>query len=324
MRRIFFSGAVLLTAMMIPLSVMAGNQQMAENVASVLQDSGLVDDCEIGLKYQDGTVWLTGSVEDVLTKQRIEKMVADTEGVHQVINHLDVTAKSDPQVRQVARFERQMPVGERVVDSRIISDELISVTDAQGRPVSDACLNGVTLESSVDQNMEPAVSSASPSDPKVVKSSMPNVRPMNVSMASQNSVSVVPAGNSPKSLTPVAYGTQTVTDSGVYSAGGCPLPMNAQAYNMPTNGGAAMRYNQPNLPRYAWPTTAAYSNTAAIQYPKRYTHKAFPFIGPFYPYPQVPDGWRKITVEWHDGYWHVDYDDGSTKGPFSGLFRMKP
>ncbi|MGI9517173.1 MAG: hypothetical protein ACR2NP_09015 [Pirellulaceae bacterium] len=28
---------------------------------------------------------------------------------------------------------------------------------------------------------------------------------------------------------------------------------------------------------------------------------------PFYPYPQVPLGWRKATLEWDDGWWYLDF-----------------
>ena len=79
---------------------------------------------------------------------------------------------------------------------------------------------------------------------------------------------------------------------------------------------------QPNLPNYAWPTTADYPNYAQVSYPKQYASGAFPYIGPFYPYPQVPLGWRKVTMEWHDGYWWLDFNDGSASGPFSPLFRQ--
>ena len=26
-----------------------------------------------------------------------------------------------------------------------------------------------------------------------------------------------------------------------------------------------------------------------------------------YPYPQVPLGWRKVTLEWDDGWWPLDF-----------------
>jgi hypothetical protein len=86
-------------------------------------------------------------------------------------------------------------------------------------------------------------------------------------------------------------------------------------------GVAPARYDQPNMPNYAWPSYAAYPNYAALTYPKQYSPTAWPYIGPFYPYPQVPLGWRKVSLEWHDGWWALDFDDGTAKGPFSGLYR---
>jgi osmotically-inducible protein OsmY len=67
-------------------------------------------------------------------------------------------------------------------------------------------------------------------------------------------------------------------------------------------------YNQPYMPNYAWPTYAPYDNSAAISYPTQYDASAFPYIGPYYPYPQVPLGWRKSTLEWDDGYWSLKFD----------------
>ncbi len=74
-------------------------------------------------------------------------------------------------------------------------------------------------------------------------------------------------------------------------------------------GPAPAIYDHPNLPPYAWPTYAAYPNYAALTYPKQYSPTAWPFIGPFYPYPQVPLGWRKVTLEWDDGWWFLDFSD---------------
>jgi hypothetical protein len=89
-----------------------------------------------------------------------------------------------------------------------------------------------------------------------------------------------------------------------YAQGGGPAP----AY-MPGVGGNVQpaRYDQPNLPPRAWPTYAAYPNYGAVTYPKQYSPTAWPYIGPFYPYPQVPLGWRKVTLEWDDGWWMLDF-----------------
>ena len=58
-----------------------------------------------------------------------------------------------------------------------------------------------------------------------------------------------------------------------------------------------------------WPSYAAYPNYAAVTYPKQYSPTAWPYIGPFYPYPQVPLGWRKVNLQWDDGWWWLDFKD---------------
>lgn len=67
------------------------------------------------------------------------------------------------------------------------------------------------------------------------------------------------------------------------------------------------RYDHPNLPGYAWPSYAASPNYAAVTYPRQYSAAAWPYIGPFHPYPQVPLGWRKVSLEWDDGWWMLDF-----------------
>lgn len=88
-------------------------------------------------------------------------------------------------------------------------------------------------------------------------------------------------------------------------------PGGPQPAYVPGAGGQTARasYDQPHLPGYAWPSYAAHPNYAALTYPKQYSPTAWPFIGPFYPYPQVPLGWRKVTLEWDDGWWMLDFKD---------------
>ncbi|MGI6402580.1 MAG: BON domain-containing protein [Thermoguttaceae bacterium] len=130
--------------------------------------------------------------------------------------------------------------------------------------------------------------------------------------------------------TPMAPPAATTT---IY--GNAPLgsPINATApsgYRSPSDYFApqgaqtpASVNGQPNLPDYAWPSYAEYPNYSQVTYPKNYEADAFPYIGPFYPYPQAPLGWRKVTMQWHDGYWWLDFNDGSKNGPFSPLFRSQ-
>jgi hypothetical protein len=68
-------------------------------------------------------------------------------------------------------------------------------------------------------------------------------------------------------------------------------------------GMGAMDTNSPPLPPYAWPTYAPYGNISRVGYPTAYPYNAFPFIGPYYPFPKVPLGWRTVQLKWEDGFW---------------------
>ncbi len=77
---------------------------------------------------------------------------------------------------------------------------------------------------------------------------------------------------------------------------------------VPLNGGVMMGPLDPagpKLPPYAWPTYAPYNNYSRVAYPSAYPYNAFPYIGPFYPFPKVPLGWRKVVLEWDDGHWFL-------------------
>jgi osmotically-inducible protein OsmY len=102
----------------------------------------------------------------------------------------------------------------------------------------------------------------------------------------------------------VSGGAPCYGDPGMVGGGNMPVPM--QAGGVPYGAGAP-RYDQPYMPNYAWPSYAAYPNYAAVTYPKQYSPSAWPYIGPFYPYPQVPLGWRKVALEWDDGLWYLDF-----------------
>ena len=85
---------------------------------------------------------------------------------------------------------------------------------------------------------------------------------------------------------------------------GSPVP---EQMGAPGGGIAPARFDHPQMPGYAWPSYAPHPNYGAVTYPKQYSASAWPYIGPFYPYPQVPLGWRKVTLEWDDGWWQLDF-----------------
>lgn len=88
------------------------------------------------------------------------------------------------------------------------------------------------------------------------------------------------------------------SSGGGASYGGDPTPIGA-----PPTGGL-YDAGPPKMPPYAWPTYAPHNNYSRVAYPQTYPASAFPFIGPFYPFPKVPPGYRSIKLEWEDGAWY--------------------
>jgi hypothetical protein len=175
---------------------------------------------------------------------------------------------------------------------------------------------------------QPQIQVSSAAQPQIqAKSSLPTAVPQAVATRPMQPIPVAmlqapaPAAGIVPGSTPAAGAAPSGAMPGVSGAVpgmGGPIPQYAAPAVM---GAPATRYDQPYMPNNAWPGYAAYPNYAALTYPKQYSPTAWPYIGPFYPYPQVPLGWRKVTMEWRDGWWYLDFDDGSHKGPLSGAFR---
>lgn len=303
MRRVFSFSAILLAVALAPMTVLGNNQEMAEEIAGVLEDANLIEGCDIGLKYENETVWLTGVVDSSEKISAIQAKIEEMNGVANVVNQLEVekTAVEDSSVKQVAIFQNQVmscPGQLDIEGGQIISDEVVSV---DGVPVNAEQIDdGANLPSVLNVD-----------DTQMTSTSVNAGKPRPIQ------------ANYGLTVKPVAYGTTSVVQP-TPATTAAPAPMASQAYAMPVNGGSNMRYDEPYMPQKAWPSYASYPNTAAVQYPKRHCASCWPYIGPYYPYPQVPDGWRKVTLEWSDGYWQLDFNDGTKKGPFNGLFRQKP
>ncbi len=116
-----------------------------------------------------------------------------------------------------------------------------------------------------------------------------------------------PIGLAPIAPTPLG---PTGTPLNLQSPVSPPLPLGAptplvEPVPLGTPGQAAPDFQAPNMPPYAWPTHAPYGNLSRVAYPQAYPYNAFPYIGPYYPFPKVPLGWRKVTLEWDDGHWYL-------------------
>ncbi len=295
MRRILrgLAAAALMTAL--PALASAGNQETAEWIANRLRESGQLSDYRIGVKCQEGTVWLRGQVTDRQQMTAALKLAARTPGVSRVINQLSVPASqanapvsNEQAVSQTMYREEQAqepaPAKQSPVARGDLAKRLTAImargaspeTPAKAQRLSNSFTKAPARTVSVEEwQEEEAPQPMAPSQ---------RVRPMNPQRVAMQS----------SAPCPTAYN-------------GGPMPMHTAAAN--GGGVAPARYDQPCMPNYAWPSYAAYPNYAAVTYPKQYSPTAWPYIGPFYPYPQVPLGWRKVTLEWDDGWWFLDFKD---------------
>jgi hypothetical protein len=236
MRRTLFTWAILAVAALAPAIALGDDNEdkaIAEQIAAVLRDSGRLKNYSVGVKYRNGTVWLSGRVTSEKQLRSALDVVSNLEGVEQIVNNMSVSGGNAGLKQPKAAAARRTSY-------------------------------------SADMDVE------------------------------------APTASAPQA--PAADGT--ATPAGFHRLGAKhhvnrPMAMYAGAAGPPPQAGL----DQPHLPGYAWPSYAASPNYAALTYPKQYSASAFPFIGPFYPYPQVPLGWRKVSLEWDDGWWFLDFHD---------------
>ena len=272
----------------------ASDQQIAQSIADALSGSGRLEGYSIAVKYKRGTARLEGYVRNPEQMSAALDVVNQMPEVSNVVNELSI--QHDPAVTRAAAG--QEPVADRG-----------AAIDATFQPAEE--------EQSIYEryDYEPVVEAQpvaypQPRGRQVARRSRPvyQQQPQN-----QGELLAPPSG----APVPSSYHYQTaaaplpveaVSAQPIPGGGyqGAPLP----AYVPGAGGGIAPAvYDQPTLPNYAWPSYAAYPNYAAVSYPRQYSPSAWPYIGPFYPYPQVPLGWRKVTLEWDDGWWYLDFSD---------------
>lgn len=270
-----------------PAAAPAGpnNQVVAENIAKAIKQSGLRGH-NLDLKFKDGIAVLDGQVAQPQHVAQLTQIVSRVPGVRQVDNRL-----SAPGMRP-AKTGNQA-VAENIAGA--LAQSGLSSSDIEVR-----YNNGVaTLRGVVGH---PQAADAA----EQIASQVPGVQSVN------NQIQVAGPGASPGApIQQVSF----QQDAGMPPMGpGMPMgPAMAGGPMHPGRGPSHMAYDQPNLPAYSWPSYASYPNYAALQYPTQYSASAWPYIGPFYPYPQVPLGWRKVQLEWDDGYWNLNFNSRTDK-----------
>ncbi len=276
MRRFVLAAALVATA--VPSSAIAqssNDQMVADQIANNLKTAQQLSGYEISVKYREGTARLEGWVRDQQQMDEALAVVGRTPQVERVINRLEVQTVPAP-VRPVAHNDRGQ-----------LQPQPQPQMQAPA-PMPPQTFPNRSVQGQQGWNQQAPQMAGRPTNLQPVRhAAMPNTM--------RQPVPGGPAMGGPMPGGPMPGGPMP----------GGPVPEYA-----PAGGGPApAMYDQPYMPNYAWPSYAAYPNYAALTYPKQYSPTAWPYIGPFYPYPQVPLGWRKVTLEWDDGWWFLDFND---------------
>jgi hypothetical protein len=283
MRRFMLGIAFAITSLM-PAIGLADDQQIADFIKSRLQahqQQGRLRGFNVDMTVERGVVWFKGHVSN----NEQESLILQTA---QQAGHLGVV---------------------KVVDDIEIAGTMPNMArNPQAAPMAEA--NHLQAASYQQPSQQFQVTQPSPATQQPM--------PMMQQPAGQRESGMVPgrpAGygrtqdqviETPGAM-PMPFAETTmrapVMDSGI----GC--PPTAYGGPMPMGGNAGQGYESPNMPGYAWPAYAAHPNYGQVAYPRQYSPSAWPYIGPFYPYPQVPLGWRKVSLQWDDGWWWLDFHD---------------
>jgi osmotically-inducible protein OsmY len=299
-------------------------QQITQQIAQAVQGSG-VRGHDIDLRYRGGVATLLGKAQSPQDVARLTQVISRVPGVRQVNNQLQAPGMDSPiqQASATTSGSTNQKVAEQIAQALAANQ-----------------LSGLDIE--VRYNGGLATLSGPVPHPQVVMiahqvaASVPGV----LQVDNRLTVPGMQAGMPGPGAGPQGYPGQPPGYPGAGPQGANVMPVNYQAPHPgmmaagamggmagamgmgPGMGGMGpgagphahgggnpshLAYDLPNLPNHAWPTYAAYPNYAQVSYPKEYSASAWPYIGPFYPYPQVPMGWRQVQLEWDDGAWNLNF-----------------
>ena len=269
-----------------PQSAGPNDQQVANNVAMAVQQSGLRGH-DLNLKVQGGTAILSGRAASAQDVAALTQIVSRVPGIRQVQNNVSAPGMRAPAPPKTPNQQVAEQIANALAANR---------------------LSGLDIE--VRYNNGTATLSGAVPHPQVkeiahhVTASVPGVQ----QVANNLIAPAAPTGPQGPPIGPNGAPVQQVNFQ-QQGAPGAPPMMAAPAMAAAAAAGGAshLAYDLPHLPAYAWPSYASYPNAAQISYPQEYSASAWPYIGPFYPYPQVPLGWRQVQMEWDDGQWNLNF-----------------
>jgi osmotically-inducible protein OsmY len=327
----------------------ARNQAKADEVASALR-SGSVQGSEIEIEVKDGVAILSGKVHEASQRANAQQLAASVPGIREVENNLRyvpaggqieraaATRPADPRQgrvtqaggaepgessRPIQRVSAEVPAGQ---DNTAMANQVAS-------SLSQVGLVGYDIEIRVNNGVATLAGEVATVGQRQAAGA-----------AAQQTPGIRSVNNQLKVSGPI---TQTAFNGEAMGYPGSPQMMQMQGQGMPPQlmgpgmppqmmqtgymqpgmqpgmdpgmmnpsamGYAPTSFNNPHLPSHAWPSYAQYPNSAAVSYPTQYSASAWPYIGPFYPYPQVPMGWREVSLEWDDGQWNLNFNKEKDK-----------
>ena len=339
MRRLLL-GLVVAIATLVPNIAMADDQEIARHIMSKLQteqQQGALKGFHIDMRVDQGTVWYKGFVSNQEQKDLILRTAQQAQnlGVVQVVDDITIREAEETDAQQTAYYQdaafeapaaeapaAEAPAAEAPAAEAPAAEAPAAEVAAEPtqqpmpQPIAQQPMQQPIAQQPMQQPMpQPMAQQPMPQPIAQQPMAQPMPQPMPQPIAQQPIAQVQgiqPQMNIP---TPNQMPMAANASAPMYAAPmyGEPMMMGHDGHNTPMamNQGAQMPVggDAAALPPYAWPSYAANSNYAAVNYPGQYSASSWPYIGPFYPYPQVPLGWRKVTLEWDDGWWWLDFNN---------------
>lgn len=334
MRRSVIGWLVMTLATLMPAMAVAGDQEIANHIVQKLKlekEQGKLKGFGIDMHVDQGTVWFQGHVATPEQKQLVMKTAQEAKqfGLVQIVDDINIKADSTAatvEAKPVSTGGSFAPSAVAVADHKGQFEPKLAQTK-QIRQVSNTTPVAPALGSSrrsapsetqvlkatpvASNSPKPAVSS----DKQQIEALQRQVEMLQKQMQTRSVQTVsapMPVGPGPVAVRPIGTSVPLAMAPAAQPAayqGGMPGGMQMPAHLPASASNMGAQHDNPQLPGYAWPAYAAHPNYAGVTYPKSYSPTAWPYIGPFYPYPQVPLGWRKVTLEWDDGWWQLDFAD---------------
>jgi osmotically-inducible protein OsmY len=303
------------------------NTDIANAVADALRAARLRGE-NIEIEVLAGMCTLKGQIADSQQRDAATSIVAAVPGVESVDNQLVVTAssKAPRTLQRTSDVQRAGFEGSRDYSVRPVSQETPAPQDNQetaqqiagaiasaglsGYDIEVRCKDGIAgLKGEVGSPQEAMIAAKAaksvPGVTQVLNGLTVNGQPVAAQSAASpyQQVPNVPRQN----YVPGQNAPQTPPGYPAMPAGYPQANPAAHGQPVPAQTAGHLIHNRPNMPEYAWPSYAPYDNYAQVTYPAQYDASAWPYIGPFYPYPQVPAEWRSAELTWDDGYWQLKF-----------------